>query len=101
MKTAIGISLGASGQDFAFRTRFLGQNFHVRRVGANGSTTRAAKLLVHWEKRANAIGLGVVKDSYTVGSRSYVEDNTVALKNAVTCIPVSTGGRLSTRGCGS
>ena len=95
MKTAIGISLGASGQDFAFRIRFLGQNFQVRRVGANGSITRAAKLLAHWEKHADAIGLGVVKDSYTVGSRRYVEEDTVAMKSAVTRVPVTTGGRLS------
>ena len=95
MKTAIGISLGSSGRNFAFRTRFLGHNFQVRRVGANGSTDRAAQLLAHWEERADAIGLGVARDSYTVGSRRYVEEDTVAIKNAVTRVPVTTGGRLS------
>jgi predicted amino acid dehydrogenase len=95
MKTAIGISLGAGAQDFAFSMRFLGQNLKVRRVGANGSTEKAARLLEHWATRADAIGLGVVKDSYTVGSRRYVEEDSAAMKGAVTRVPVTTGGRLS------
>ncbi|HXX84216.1 MAG TPA: dehydrogenase [Casimicrobiaceae bacterium] len=95
MKTAIGISLGATAQNFAFSIDFLGQKFKVRRVGANGSTAKALKLLAHWEKRADAIGLGVVKDRYTVGSRGYVEEASTAMKIAITRVPVTTGGRLS------
>ena len=69
MKNVIGISLGARSQDFTFETRFLGQRLRVQRLGTNGSTAQAAKLLKHWNLHADAIGLGVVKDSYAVGSR--------------------------------
>jgi predicted amino acid dehydrogenase len=95
MKTVVGISLGAGGQDFEFSARFLGQAFDIRRLGTNGSAARAVKLLKEWEQRADAIGLGVVKDSYTVGSRRYVEKDSTRMKGAVTRIPVTTGGRLS------
>jgi len=95
MKTAVGISLGAGDQDFAFDTRFLGHRFRVRRLGTNGSTAKAVKLLRHWQDHADAIGLGVVKDSYTVGSRRYVEKDSARMKAAVTRVPVTTGGRLS------
>ncbi len=95
MKTVVGISLGAGDQDFEFSARFLGQQFNVRRLGTNGSTAKAVKLLKHWEQHADAIGLGVVKDSYTVGSRRYVEKDSTRMKSAVTRIPVTTGGRLS------
>ncbi len=94
MKTVVGISLGAGDQDFEFSTRFLGQRFDVRRLGTNGSTAKAVKLLKHWEQHADAIGLGVVKDSYTVGSRRYVEKDSARMKGAVTRVPVTTGGRL-------
>ena len=94
MKTVVGISLGAGDQDFEFSTRFLGQRFSVRRLGTNGSIARAVKLLRHWEQHADAIGLGVVKDSYTVGSQRYVEKDSARLKAAVTRVPVTTGGRL-------
>ena len=94
MKTVVGISLGASAQDFEFRSRFLGRRLSVQRLGTNGSTAKASKLLRYWEQHANAIGLGVEKDSYTVGSRRYVEKDSLRLKNTVTRIPVTTGGRL-------
>ena len=95
MKTVVGISLGAGDQDFEFGTRFLGQRFNVRRLGTDGSAGRALKLLKHWESHADAIGLGVVRDSYTVGSRRYIESDSARMKSAVTRVPVTTGGRLS------
>ncbi len=95
MKTVVSISLGTGEQDFAFETRFMGQRFNVRRIGTNGSTAKAVKLLRHWESHADAIGLGVVKDSYTVGARRYIDKDSTRMKEAVTRIPVTTGGRLS------
>ena len=95
MKTAVGISLGAGDQDFAIDARFLGHRFSVRRLGTNGSTAKAVKLLRHWQNHADAIGLGVVKDSYTVGSRRFVEKDSARMKAAVSRVPVTTGGRLS------
>ena len=94
-KTVVGISLGADDQDFAFEARLLRQPLDVRRLGTNGSTAKALKLLRHWGQTADAIGIGVVKDSYTVGSTRFVEKDSVRLKNAVTRVPVTTGGRLS------
>ena len=95
MKNVVGISLGAGAQDFQFRARFLGQPFDVRRLGTNGSTTKAVQLLRHWEQHADAIGLGVVKDGYTVGGRRYVEKDSARMTGAVTRTPVTTGGRLN------
>ena len=95
MKEVIGISMGAADQDFDFRARFMGQPFRVRRLGTNGSMGRMVRLLKHWDNRADAIGLGVEKDSYTVGARRYVEKDSARLKDVVTRIPVTTGGRLN------
>ena len=94
MKTVVGLSLGSAAQDFEFTARFLGSQMQVRRIGTNGSTPRAAKLLAHWDGQAAAIGLGVVKDSYTVGGRQYVEKDSARLAGIATRIPVTTGGRL-------
>jgi predicted amino acid dehydrogenase len=94
MKKVVGVSLGAGDQDFAFNAKFLGERFNVRRIGTNGSTSGAIKLLKQWQDHADAIGIGVVKDSYTVGSRRFVERDSARLMDAVTAIPVTTGGRL-------
>ena len=94
MKNVVSISLGSSSQDFDFVTEFLGQKLHVRRVGTNGSTATAVKLIKQWEKKAAAIGLGVLKDNYKVGSRRFIEKDSARLKSVATLVPVTTGGRL-------
>jgi hypothetical protein len=80
MKHVVSISLGSSSQDFDFVTEFLGEKLHVRRVGTNGSTPAAVKLIKQWDKKAAAIGLGVLKDSYKVGSRRFIEKDSARLK---------------------
>ena len=94
MKNVVSISLGASSQDFEFTTRFLGHRMHVRRLGTSGSIAKAEKLLKHWDERADAIGLGVVKDSYTVGARRFIDKDSARLTGVATRVSVTTGGRL-------
>lgn len=68
MKTVIGISLGASAHDFEFTTTLAGVPLQVKRLGTDGSLAKAAKLIKHWDKKADAIGLGLLKDHYKAGA---------------------------------
>ena len=43
---------------------------------------------------SDAIGLGVEKDTYSVGARRYVEKDSMRFASGVTRVPVTTGGRL-------
>ncbi len=94
MKQVVSVSLGSSKQDFEFSAEFLGQPLHVRRLGTDGSTTRALKLLKQWDKRADVIGLGVLKDHYTAGGRRFIDTEAQRLAAAVTHAPLTTGTRL-------
>jgi hypothetical protein len=94
MKHVVSISLGSSTQDFDFVTHFLGEQLHVRRIGSNGSVSAAVKLIKEWEKKAAAIGLGVLKDHYKVGSRRFIDKDSAKLKAVAKHVPVTTGGRL-------
>ena len=94
MKHVVSISLGTSSQDFEFTTEFLGEKLHVRRIGTNGNTAEAVKLIKQWDKKAAAIGIGVLKDHYKVGSRRFIEKDSARLKAVATRVPVTTGGRL-------
>ena len=94
MKTVIGISLGASAQDFEFNTTLLGQPMRVLRLGTDGSLAKASKLIKHWDKRATTIGLGVLKDSYKAGSHRFIEKDSAKLKAVAIKAPVTIGGRL-------
>ncbi|MBA4178774.1 MAG: dehydrogenase, partial [Leptothrix sp. (in: Bacteria)] len=94
MKTVISISLGASSQDFSFVTPFLGEKLQVRRLGTDGSTARALEMLKQCQGEADAIGVGVLKDSYSLGARRFIERDALRLRRAVTRVPVTTGERL-------
>ena len=94
MKTVVGISLGASDQDFKFNTPFLGQQLAVHRVGTNGSIAKAARRLKTWESRADVIGLGVIKDQYAAGAHRFVEKDSARLRALVSRVPVTVGARL-------
>lgn len=81
MKHVVSISLGSSQQDFEFTTDFLGTRLRVQRIGTNGSTATATRLIKLWDKKAAAIGIGAAKDS-------------TRLMAVATHAAASTGGRL-------
>lgn len=83
MKTVLGLSLGASGQDYRFTTRFLGQRLQVQRVGTDGSLAQATQRLRH--PAADAVGLGLERDD--------------APPQAPTPGPRSSGWRRGTAAC--
>jgi len=95
MKTVIGISLGSRRQDFEFRTQFLGETMKVRRIGTQGNLREAARLVRHWNDRADAIGLGLVKDGEKLGGRRGHDADATWLRNLATQVPVSRGAQLA------
>ena len=94
MKTVIGISLGASAQNFEFNTTFLGEPLHVKRVGSDGSLAKATRLIKTWDKRAAAIGVGVLRDSYKAASHRFIEKDSAKLRSVAAQAPVTMGGPL-------
>ncbi len=79
MKRIINISLGISKDDYDFKTKFLKQNFHIKRFGTDGNLERAADMLLKWNKKADAISLSNIKFPYTLGSSEMMEDETKRL----------------------
>ena len=94
MKKVVTVTLGSSKQDFEFKTEFLGQQFSVRRLGADGDTGKAWELMRRQQAFADAIGLGEISDHYQVGLRTVVNKETQRLLNVVTRVPVTTGATL-------
>ncbi|MGM0454443.1 MAG: dehydrogenase [Thermodesulfobacteriota bacterium] len=67
MKRVIAISLGSSRYNYEFETEFLGQDFLVKRIGADGDINKAESLLKYWDERGDAIGIGSVRMPYAIG----------------------------------
>ncbi len=94
MKNIVSISLGSARNNFDLQTSFMGKTLRVRRLGTGGSVSKAVTLLRQWEASADALGLGVARDSYKVAGKRYADADSIALKSAVQRVPVTTGARL-------
>jgi predicted amino acid dehydrogenase len=63
-------------------------------VGADGDEGKAWELLRRYQSEADAIGLGMLRDHYDIGSRWEVHADTDRLLKVVTRVPATTGANL-------
>ena len=94
MKNVVTVTLGASKNDFALNCEFLGERFHVKRIGTDGDQRKAWDLLRRQQAHADAIGVGDTADPCQVGLRTVVNPQTEKLTKVVTRVPVTTGATL-------
>ncbi|MGE3842588.1 MAG: dehydrogenase [Vicinamibacterales bacterium] len=94
MKRIVSISLGSSETDYEFTTPFLGERFHIRRLGCDWNVDRAEALLDRCQHEADAVGLGLVRGHATVGARHYPDHLTRRLERVVSHAPFTTGAAL-------
>jgi predicted amino acid dehydrogenase len=94
MKKIASISLGPFSLDCNFRTKFLGHDFEVVRIGTDNDFKAAEKLVIEWRDKVDAIGLGLVHDHYSVGTRYFHQRDTARLEKLAGDTLVSTGVRL-------
>lgn len=96
MKKVISISLGTSAQDYEFKAKFLGNNFHIQRIGTDGDIEKAMDLLEEWQDKVDAIGLGGIRFPSYIGDKSKVALRKMKLQGLVSQIntPITTGESL-------
>ncbi len=94
MKKVASISLGPFSLDCNFRAKFLGHDFEVVRIGTDNDFKAAEKLVIEWRDKVDAIGLGLVHDHYSVGTRYFHQRDTARLEKLAGDTLVSTGVRL-------
>ncbi|MBP6699719.1 MAG: hypothetical protein KA135_00645 [Halioglobus sp.] len=94
MKRIVSVSLGPRSLDASFKARFLGQEFKVRRIGTDNDLKAAQSLVAEWRDRVDALGLGMVRDHYWVGTNHFVQRDTAKLEQMAGDTLVSTGARL-------
>ncbi len=96
MKQIISISLGPTSHDYEFDAEFLGHDFNIKRFGAGGDMDKAADLLLQWENKADAIGLGGMKFPNNLGPKRPLEKHfeKLSLLSSRIQTPVTTGSKL-------
>jgi predicted amino acid dehydrogenase len=96
VKQIVSINLGASRDDYEFETEFLGQQFNIKRIGVDSDMEKAARLVLKWDKKADAIGIGNVKFPYNIGPKALVSkhDNIIKTLGEKIQTPVTSGNAL-------
>ena len=94
MKKVVTVTLATSKKDFEFKTKFLGQEFQVRRFGADKDSSKAWELMRRQQANADAIALSDMPDHYHVGLRTVINKKSQHLMQVVTRVPVTTGASL-------
>ena len=96
VKQIISINFGTSKDDYEFETEFLGQQFNIKRIGADSDMEKAAALVLKWDKRADAIGIGNIKFPYNIGPKSLTRkhDDTIKILGEKIQTPVTSGNAL-------
>lgn len=73
MKQVVSISLGPKAADYEFETEFLGHDFSIRRLGTDGDPDKVLELLLKWDGKADAIGLGSMKFPNAIGPKHVLQ----------------------------
>lgn len=93
MKQVVSISLGPQRGDYSFEADFWGQRFLVRRLGTNGDTRLARRLVREHDGQVDCIALGGMAIAFQVGSRTWRHRETWRIASAAQTTPV-VGGRV-------
>lgn len=92
MKKIVSISLGPSRLDYQFEADLWGERFHIRRVGCDGDTVSARRLVREHDGQVDCIALGGMAISFKVGSKTWHHKETWKIASAARTTPV-VGGR--------
>ncbi len=96
MKKIVSISLGPSRLDYQFEAELWGERFHIRRVGCDGDTEAARRLVREHDGQVDCIALGGMAISFRVGERTWHHKETWRIASAARTTPV-VGGRALKR----
>ncbi len=93
-KEIVSVSLGPASGDYEFTTRIFDQDVHIRRLGTDGDVRRARELVLEFDGRVDAIGLGAMNIAYRVGRRTYTHQQIRQVANAARSTPVVDGAHV-------
>jgi predicted amino acid dehydrogenase len=94
MKEVVSITLGRSSRDYEFTTGLLGEEVHVRRIGADGDVARVKALIREHDGKVDAIGLGGLVGEFKVGKARYPQYEAQEIIREARTSPVADGALL-------
>lgn len=94
MKQVVSISLGSSKRNGTTVATFGGQEFSIKRIGTDGNTEEAARLIRELDGKVAAIGLGGTDLYVYAGNKRYMFKESAALAANAKITPVVDGSAI-------
>lgn len=94
MKQAVSVSLGSPAGDFVREITLAGQTVRLTREGTNGDMDRARRRIGELDGTVDALGLGGIDVSLSVGGERFLIGDGVRLAEAAVKTPVVDGSGL-------
>lgn len=94
MKQAVSVSLGSAAGDFAREIMLAGQTVRLTREGTNGDMDRARRRIAELDGAVDALGLGGIDISLSVGGERFLIGDGVRLAEAAVKTPLVDGSGL-------
>ncbi|MGI4791130.1 MAG: hypothetical protein ACRYFS_20065 [Janthinobacterium lividum] len=94
MKQAVSVSLGSAAGDFVREITLAGQRVRLTREGTNGDMERARQRIQELDGEVDALGLGGIDISLSVGGQQFIIGDGQRLAEAATKTPVVDGSGL-------
>ena len=94
MKQVVSVSLGSAAGDFVREIVLAGQAVRLTREGTNGDMERARRRIAELDGAVDALGLGGIDISLSVGGQTFPIGDGVRLAEAATKTPVVDGSGL-------
>jgi hypothetical protein len=94
MKQAVSVSLGSAAGDFVREITLAGQSIRLTREGTDGDMDRARRRIQELDGQVDALGLGGIDISLSVGGQQFMIGDGVRLAEAAVKTPVVDGSGL-------
>ena len=94
MKQVVSVSLGSAAGDFTREITLAGQRVRLTREGTNGDMNRAKRRIQELDGKADALGLGGIDISLSVGGQTFFIGDGLRLAEAAKTTPVVDGSGL-------
>lgn len=94
MKQAVSVSLGSAAGDFVREIMLAGQTVRLTREGTNGDMDRARRRIAELDGAVDALGLGGIDISLSVGGERFLIGDGVRLAEAAVKTPLVDGSGL-------
>jgi len=94
LKTIVGVSIGSSTRDHEVTTQILGEQYHIRRIGTDGSISKAIDLIKELDGKVDAFGIGGI-DLYLSGAdKKFMIKEAIPIVEAARKTPIVDGTGL-------